>query len=443
MARKVSIFWFRRDLRLEDNAGLYHALKTAKAPVFPLFIFDRQILDDLEDRSDSRVTFIYQEIRNLKQQLEDLNSGMMVYYGDPPSIWKEICNKYGAVEVFYNHDYEPYAKTRDKKIASIIREHGGSFNGYKDQVIFESHEILKDDGDPYVVFTPYKRTWLEKLDSRIQDGRSYYLQSYSTLDYSHKFYRLDRPEQMPTLAEMGFTASDMEMPPREISKEVIRSYGQNRDYPAREGTSRLGIHYRFGTISIREKARKAKSLSETYLSELIWREFYSQILDHFPRVVHESFRTKYDRISWRDADDDFLAWCEGLTGYPMVDAGMRQLNQTGYMHNRVRMISASFLTKHLLIDWRRGEAYFAKKLLDYDLASNNGGWQWSAGCGTDAAPYFRIFNPITQREKYDPDKEYVRQWIPELETAEYPAPIVDHRYARKRCLETFKEALKD
>ena len=441
---RISIFWHRRDLRLADNAGLYHALRSGY-PVRPLFIFDRHILDDLVDEDDARVTFIHQEIGRLQQTLRERGSGMLIRYGKPEEVWRELLQELDVASVYTNRDYEPYAQERDNAVRALLGPAGISFHTYKDQVILEAGEVLKSDGEPYTVFTPYSRKWRETLASRLSQpggdlSASFYLQSYPVEKY------LDRlapgaGDETPSLDSMGFQVSGMEFPSRTVAQSLIRNYGKTRNFPAIEGTSRLGVHFRFGTISIREKARKAVGLNDTYLNELIWRDFYSMILAHFPRVVDQPFREKYSRIDWRNREEEFERWRQGRTGYPLVDAGMRELNATGYMHNRVRMVVASFLTKHLLIDWRWGEAYFARKLLDYDLASNNGGWQWAAGCGTDAAPYFRIFNPASQLDKFDRDRRYVKKWVPEYETAGYPAPIVDHREARERCLEVFKEAL--
>lgn len=435
----ISIVWLRRDLRLEDNAALYHALKY-KNPVLPIFIFDTEILSKLENKKDARVGFIHQEISSLKKQLNDLGSDLRVYHGTPLDIWKNIVKDYNVDCVFTNRDYESYAINRDWRIQKFLESEGIQFHTYKDHVIFEVDEVLKSDGDPYVVFTPYKRTWLEKLNSRGHGPESFYFKSYPTEKYFDHFYEIEG-EEIISLDKIGFEKSDLAIPSKDVSRKLIKEYDKTRDYPSIAGTSKLGIHFRFGTISIREKARKAFDLNETYLSELIWRDFYSSILQAFPRVENESFRQKYDSIEWRNNEEEFERWCAGETGYPIVDAGMRELNTTGYMHNRVRMITASFLTKHLLIDWRWGEAYFAEKLLDYDLASNNGGWQWAAGCGTDAAPYFRIFNPTTQAEKFDKNKIYIRAFIPELDSDKYPAPMVDHKEARERCLATYKKAL--
>lgn len=443
----INIFWFRRDLRLQDNAGLYHALKSEQ-PVLPLFIFDTDILDDLEDKADARVEFIHREVSRLHEELEALGSTILVRHGSPKSVWKDLLDEYEIGAVYTNRDYEPSAKQRDKAIAEFLEKKEVAFHTYKDQVIFEGLEVKKNDGDPYVVFTPYSRTWKGKLEEKEvsikEEGEerslSFYFQPYPNEEYKDRFFQTD-PKKMPELEDLGFEPAKIDFPSKQVSRKLISKYDETRDYPGIEGTSRLSVHFRFGTISIRQKARRAQGLNETFLNELIWRDFYAMILDQFPKVVDTSFYEKYDRIEWRNNTEEFEAWCAGKTGYPLVDAGMRQLNQSGYMHNRVRMVTASFLTKHLLIDWRWGEAYFAKKLLDYDLASNNGGWQWAAGCGTDAAPYFRIFNPTSQLKKYDKDLKYVKEWVPEYDTEDYVAPIVDHKEARERCLRVYKAAL--
>ncbi len=444
----LSIFWFRRDLRLHDNAALYHALRGG-TPVLPLFIFDRNILDELEDRNDARVGFIHRTIGELHAELTALNSSILVQYGKPEYIWPQILQTYHITAVYANHDFEPYAIDRDEYVRQLLIKHDIPFYTYKDHVIFEKDEVVKDDGLPYTVFTPYSRKWRAKLqeqtvemtnDQGLPECISTYLQSYPTEHYFDHFHKT-LPLPLISLSHMNFQSNDLEIPPKEVSRNLIKNYDKTRDTPGIQGTSRLGIHFRFGTISIREKARRAQQLNDTYLNELIWRDFYAMILAHFPRVVHESFRPEYDAIAWRNDEKEFQTWCDGRTGYPIVDAGMRELNATGYMHNRVRMITASFLTKHLLIDWRWGEAYFAKKLLDYDLASNNGGWQWAAGSGTDAAPYFRIFNPIAQQEKFDPYFTYIKRWVPEYGTKNYPKPIVEHKFARERCLEVYKAGL--
>lgn len=442
MKKKVNFFWFRRDLRLEDNAALYHALRS-DFPLVPLFIFDRHILDDLQDQDDARLSFIHATLLALKQELQEKGAYLEVHYGTPEQVWPKLLETYAIQAVYANRDYEPYAIRRDNAVKELLSQKGVAFHAFKDHVIFEGNEVLKQDKSPYTVFTPYARRWREKLATQSKSPAledSFFLSSYPTENYFDRFDKgTARP--IPTLEEMGFRPSTRAIPPKSVSRSLIRQYDQTRDFPAQEGTSRLGIHFRFGTISIREKARHAAVLNATYLNELIWRDFYAMILYHFPQVEKQSFRPEYDRIAWRNDEAEFLRWKEGRSGYPIVDAGMRQLNATGYMHNRVRMITASFLTKHLLIDWRWGEAYFAQKLLDFDLASNNGGWQWAAGSGTDAAPYFRIFNPTAQQEKFDPDKKYIREWVSEYGTSKYPPPMVDHKMARERCLQVYKAGL--
>ena len=440
---KISLFWFRRDLRLEDNAGLYHALKGAH-PVLPLFIFDDTILDRLEDKNDARVHFIHQCLSNMQEELREQGTSLLVKKGSPAKVWQELLKQYEIQAVYTNHDFEPYALKRDQEIEELLAAKEIPFHHYKDHVIFEKDEVLKDDGLPYTVFTPYSRKWKRALEKKLKKegdlSSSFYLKSYPTEKYFSNFAKTT-PFIIPGLEEMGFQPSTIALPPNKVSRGRIRNYADNRDFPAIEGTSRLGLHFRFGTISIREKARNTLNLSDVYLSELIWRDFYAMILAHFPHVVKHPFRKKYDWVEWRNNEDEFAAWCEGKTGYPIIDAGMRELNTTGHMHNRVRMIVASFLTKHLLIDWRWGEAWFARKLLDFDLASNNGGWQWAAGCGTDAAPYFRIFNPYTQQKKFDKDFKYIKKWVPEYDSPDYPEAIVEHSFARLRCLETYKRGL--
>jgi deoxyribodipyrimidine photo-lyase len=429
----VNMFWFRRDLRIADNAGLYHALKD-KNPVVPIFIFDQNILDELEDTQDRRVEFIYRSIQNLQEKLIKKNSTLDVRYGTPKEIFSQLLKDYKIDKVFTNHDYEPYAADRDNAIADLLKKHGASFHSFKDQVILERNEVLKDDGKPYTIFTPYSRKW----KSIVND---FYLRSYPSEKYAVNFFK--QPEKkIPSLSSMKFKATNKSFPSSNFNKDIIKDYGKTRDIPSIHGTTHLGMHLRFGTVSIRKIAREAAELNETFLNELIWREFFQMILFHFPQVVSHSFKQEYDKIQWRNNEKEFEAWCNGQTGYPIVDAGMRELNETGFMHNRVRMITASFLTKHLLIDWRWGEAYFAKKLLDYELAANNGNWQWAAGTGCDAAPYFRIFNPYLQTKRFDPELKYIRKWVPEFEEFIYPQPIVEHEFARKRCLEVYGKALK-
>jgi deoxyribodipyrimidine photo-lyase len=428
----INIIWFRRDLRLHDHAALYHALRDNN-PVLALFIFDRNILDNLEDNNDRRVHFIHQSLEEMQSQLGKLNSTFVVKHDKPVNAWKQLLNEWKIEKVFTNHDYEPYAIKRDKEIAELLKTKGVAFHTFKDQVIFEKNEVLKDDNSPYTVFTPYSRKWKSKLCS-------FYLKSYPVKKYFSNFIQI-KPEPIPPLQEIGFKKTNSVFPQEKVSNSVLIKYADTRNFPSADGTSHLSVHLRFGTISVRELARRAMKVSETFLNELIWREFFMAILWYFPRVVNHSFRKEYDRIKWRNNEKEFEFWCEGKTGYPIVDAGMRELNETGFMHNRVRMIAASFLTKDLLIDWRWGEAYFAKKLLDYELSSNNGNWQWAAGTGCDAAPYFRIFNPSGQAKKFDPGLRYISKWIPELNSFEYPPPLVDHKFARERALKAYKHAL--
>lgn len=428
---KISICWFRRDLRTEDQSALYYALQQEEN-VLPLFIFDRHILDALEDKTDARVTFIHTQIAALKSFFEQRGSTLIVKYGYPEHIFQELLYDYTIQAVYTNRDYEPYAVARDKQVEALLQEKQVPFLSFKDQVIFEPGEILNGSGEFYKVFTPYSKNWLEKFSSsRVQPLPS---ANWSNLAQT-------TPLPLLSLSDLGFSPSPIQIPGSDLDEEIVRHYEERRNFPAQRGTSRLGIHLRFGTVSIRKLALKAAPLNGTFLTELIWREFYAMILGHAPQVVDRAFKPQYDRIPWRNNEAEFQAWCTGTTGYPIVDAGMRELNATGFMHNRVRMIVASFLTKHLLIDWRWGEAYFAKKLLDFELASNNGGWQWAAGTGTDAQPYFRVFNPDSQTEKFDKNLVYIKKWVPEFGTASYPKPIVDHKMARNRAIETYKKAL--
>lgn len=423
---KVNIFWFRRDLRLEDNTGLHHALNSG-IKVIPVFIFDTEILDQLQDKSDRRVDYIHQALQQIHKELKNHNSGLYVYHGTPIEAFKKIIRDFKVDRVFCNRDYEPQAIKRDRQIADFLQEHHIQLQDFKDQVIFEKNDILKNDHSPYTVFTPYSKKWKENLKN---------IETF-TLNKSH-FASYNGSTEIISLNEIGFEKTDLHYIKPELNSQVIESYGKYRDFPAMDHTTRLGIALRFGTISVRKCVQYAAKHNEVWLNELIWREFFMQILYHFPMVVHQCFKTKYENIAWRNNEEEFKAWCEGRTGYPIVDAGMRQLNETGFMHNRVRMITASFLTKHLLIDWRWGEAYFAEKLLDYDLAANNGNWQWAAGCGCDAAPYFRIFNPYEQTKKFDKDAQYIRKWLPEDYMED---PIVEHTKAREKALTTYKKAL--
>ncbi|MES2701957.1 MAG: deoxyribodipyrimidine photo-lyase [Bacteroidota bacterium] len=432
MTQPISIFWVRRDLRLDDNAGLYHALKSGNA-VLPIFIFDTNILDELEDKHDKRVHFIRDAIVAMQEDLVKLGTTLRVMHSTPVECFTKLFAEYKVAAVYTNHDYEPYARQRDKEIAELVASHGATFHTFKDQVIFEKGEVVKDNGEPYTVFTPYSRKWKERLTE-------FHLKPYPNRKYFKHFLQ-HTPMLIPSLEALGFKEAPPDAPPAELDEEIARNYDKTRDYPAISGTTRISVHLRFGTVSIRQLAKQAQELNGTLLNELIWRDFYQAILWHFPHVVSYSFKKEYDKIQWRNNEQEFAKWCAGQTGYPIVDAGMRQMNETGFMHNRVRMVVASFLTKHLLIDWRWGEAYFGTKLLDYDLAANNGGWQWAAGCGCDAAPYFRVFNPYLQTKKFDPELKYIRKWVPEFEELSYPQPIVVHEAARERCLKVYKAAL--
>ena len=426
--KKVSIFWFRRDLRVEDNHGLFQAL-SSEVPVLPLFIFDTQILDRLPSTSDGRVEFLHQAISKLNVAV---GGHLCVRHGKPLAIFTEIFNHWDVVSIYTNHDYERYGLERDASIKDLAKEKGIDFRTFKDQVVFEKDEVLSGAGTPYTVFTPYSRKWKALLaETNLPEYPSSSLSNYVSDTF-----------KVPTLSEIGFQPSGLSFPENSVQDDLIKSYAQDRDFPAKPGTSRLSVHLRFGTVSIRSLVRRALGKSEVWLNELIWRDFYFNILHHFPHIsAGHSFRKEYDRMNWRNNEVEFKAWCSGKTGYPIVDAGMRELNETGFMHNRVRMIVASFLVKHLLIDWRWGEAYFAEKLLDFDFAANNGGWQWAAGCGCDAAPYFRVFNPTLQTQKFDQSLVYIKKWVPELQEFTYPAPIVIHEFARARVLAAYKEAL--
>lgn len=434
MSTPLAIHWFRRDLRIDDNTALHQALQSGQ-PVLGLFIFDSTILHKLEDRDDARVSFIHLHVSRLKQAFESLGGSMLVLHGDPLELWPQLLNDYPISAVYTNRDYEPYARQRDGALNKLFESKGVAFQHFKDQVLLEAKEVLKDDGKPYTVFTPYSRKWKVRLLPADLEARN------SGAAFSPQNLYATQPLPLPTLADMGFEPTKIAFPQEEVGDALIKVYDEQRNFPGIRGTSRLGVHLRFGTISIRALARRAQALNETFLNELIWRDFYHMILWHFPHAATGSFKPAYDNIPWRNNEAEFQKWCAGQTGYPIVDAGMRELNATGFMHNRVRMIVASFLTKHLLIDWRWGEAYFARKLLDFDLAANNGGWQWAAGSGCDAAPYFRVFNPEEQTKKFDPKGSYIRQWVPEFQSLNY-RPMVDHKMARQRALDTYGKALK-
>ncbi|MEP7267878.1 MAG: deoxyribodipyrimidine photo-lyase [Saprospiraceae bacterium] len=427
-----NIFWFRRDLRLQDNNGLYNALISG-IQVIPVFIFDQNILNQLENKADARVEFIFKEILALNKQLEKFNTSIQLFFGKPIQVFKKLTTTYSISAVYTNEDYEPYAIQRDLQVKQWLAKKNILFHAFTDHVIYKPGTIIKDDGKPYTIYTPFMKKWRAAWNDHTIPG-------YQSENHLHLLAKLKQTE-IRNLSDIGFYHVERTFPPKMIPLKTITTYSVTRNIPVLDkGTSHLGIHLRFGTLSIRKLVRAAKN-HESYLNELVWREFFIQILYFFPQVSTESFKSKYDNIKWQNEESHFKAWCDGMTGYPMVDAGMRELNATGYMHNRVRMITASFLCKHLLIDWRWGEAYFAQKLLDYELASNNGNWQWAAGTGCDAAPYFRIFNPETQMKKFDPDLSYIKKWIQEWGTEGYPRPIVDHKIAREKALKVYKSGL--
>lgn len=432
--KEVVVFWFRRDLRLEDNSALYSALQE-EFPVLSLFIFDEDILNQLPNRRDKRVVFIHQSLEKIWAEFKRYNSSLLVKLGNLKDIFSQLSSDYSIKAVYTNHDYEPYAIERDLIIRNLLAEKNIAFYTYKDQVVFERSEILKSDGNPYTIFTPYSKIWKQKF----QENE---LKIFSSEKYLYNLLNT-KPFDFPSLEDIGFENISFDFPSPRIDEHTIHHYAETRNIPSIEGTSYVSLHLRFGTISVRYLVSLANKWSETWLNELIWREFFMMILFHFPKVIHHSFKQKYEFIKWRNNENEFALWCEGKTGFPIVDAGMRELNETGFMHNRVRMIVAGFLTKNLLIDWRWGEAYFAEKLLDYELSSNNGNWQWAAGCGCDAAPYFRIFNPTTQIEKFDPQFIYIKKWVPEFDTDKYPKPIVEYKSSRHLALKVYKEAVNE
>ncbi len=433
MKKEVCIFWFRRDLRLFDNNALFNAL-TGKYPVLPIFIFDPDILDKLSDKKDKRVEFIRQTLEQLNNVLKQNGSSIYVLHEKVEMAFDKLIEEYSVREVYVNHDYEPYAINRDLTIKTQLESKNITFKTFKDQVMFEKSEVMKSDGTPYTIFTPYSRKWKEKFYQQTPNNFP------SELHFS-SFYKY-KEFSIPSLNQIGFENTSLDLPEPIITEERIRNYQETRNLPAVEGTSQISVQLRFGTVSVRHLVKLALEWNEQWLNELIWREFFMMILFHFPNVVSESFKKKYDKIQWRNNEKEFEAWCKGETGYPIVDAGMRQLNETGLMHNRVRMITAGFLCKHLLIDWRWGEAYFAQKLLDYELSSNNGNWQWAAGSGCDSAPYFRIFNPTAQTLKFDPKLKYIKTWIKDFRV-DYLLPVVDHEFGRKRALEVYKRAVNE
>jgi len=431
--QKYTVFWFRRDLRLDDNIGFYRALQS-DLPVLPIFIFDSEIIKDLPE-DDARITFIYEQLQKMRNELQEkYESSIAFFHGKPATIFKELLKDYTIAEVITNRDYEPYAKERDNSIESLLEKENIKFTTYKDQVIFEKNEVVKKDGDPYLVYTPYMKVWKNNFE---EDK----LKIFYTNDYLDNLIKNSRLPNL-LLTDIGFKKSSISVPDYTVTKTLMKEYDEKRNLPAEDATSHLSTHLRFGTVSIRKMVKKAIQIKdETFFNELIWREFFMQILYHYPETVTESFKKKYDRIEWRNNEEEFEKWKAGKTGYPMVDAGMRQLNKSGFMHNRVRMVVGSFLCKHLLIDWRWGEAYFAEKLLDYEMSSNVGNWQWVAGSGVDAAPYFRIFNPTSQKEKFDKNENYIKDWIPEYGSDKYPEPMVEHKEARERCLKVYKKAV--
>lgn len=429
---KINIFWFRRDLRLHDNHALFQALKSGKK-VLPIFIFDKNILEKLP-KNDARITFIHQQLTNINFQLKKIGSGLHIFFGKPTEVYKDLVKNLNIKSVFANRDYEPYGITRDKEIYTFLHSKNITFKGFKDHVIFEKNEIVKNDGTPYKVYTPFSKKWLTEFHQQK-------ISFFPSEDFQQNFIT-NFDFQFLSLSDIGFQKTNIKIPDFNIHQNLINQYEETRNLPSINGTSKLGHHLRFGTISIRKAVFEAsKSNNITFLKELIWREFFMQILWHFPHTVTQSFKPKYDNIVWKNNEEDFKKWCNGKTGYPFVDAGMRELNATGFMHNRARMLVGSFLCKHLLIDWRWGEAYFAEKLLDFELSSNIGNWQWVAGCGVDAAPYFRIFNPTTQVQKFDKEHQYIKKWVPEFQELTYPTPIIEHKFARERCLSTYKAAL--
>lgn len=427
---KITVFWFRRDIRLDDNHGFYKALLSGK-PVLPVFIFDTEILDPLP-KNDARVTFIHKQLEVLNSGLQKVGSGLKVFNAKPLKAFEKLISDFDISTVYTNHDYEPYAIQRDNAVGDFFKNNGIEFKTFKDQVIFEKGEAVKADGNPYTVYTPYMRIWMDRLGENPLE----FYPSEEHLDKCFPFH-----SDLPELKDIGFQKSPVSVPQFDVSQNLVANYSATRNFPAISGTSMIGTYLRFGTLSIRKLVDEVRNHEVTFLKELVWREFFMQILFHFPKVVDTSFKAKYDNIPWENNESNFRKWCEGKTGYPMVDAGMRELNATGYIHNRVRMVVASFLCKHLLIDWRWGEAYFAEKLLDYELASNNGNWQWAAGSGCDAAPYFRVFNPTEQVKKFDKDLKYIKKWVPELDSLNYPQPIVEHKWARERAISTYKKAL--
>lgn len=428
---EINIFWFRRDLRLYDNSGL-SAATSDKLKVLPIFIFDTSITNKLPE-NDRRINFIYDNLVEMDSELKKkYNSSLNIFKGKPIEIFKELTGNYKINSVYTNNDYEPYAFSRDSSIKKLLESKKIQFKSYKDHVVFEKNEVVKDDGNPYVVFTPYMRKWKTNLNEDLTN-----LEEKKVLN---NFYT-KTISGLLDLNNYGFIENDKKIESFKLNSEIVTKYAETRNFPSINSTSKLGPYLRFGTVSVRKIVTGLlKFKDQTFLNEIIWREFFMQILFHFPHTSTKSFKPKYDKIVWLDDPKSFDAWKNGETGFPLVDAGMKELNKTGFMHNRVRMITASFLCKHLLIDWRLGEKYFALKLNDYEMASNVGNWQWASGSGVDAAPYFRIFNPHTQIVKFDKNRDYINKWL-NTDSNDYPNEIIDHKIARKRCLETYKKYL--
>ena len=433
MNYNLSVFWFRRDLRLHDNHGFFQALKKSKS-VLPVFIFDINILGELNE-NDRRVSLLFDRLKELNTELAKHGKKIHVYYGDPKSIFNELFDKLPYDAIFTNTDYEPYATKRDKSVRLSLNQKKVKFRSYKDQVIFEKDEILTDSGKVYGVYTYYMKKWKAQF-------RASMTQPFPSDTLLHKCKNSDVLPCVEQIGDIGFKHTEYILHQPNLTYRSLLDYEQSRDNPTMDGTSNASVHLRFGFLSIREVVNIAFQYSETFLNELIWRSFFTQIIWNYPRVVDSCFKQKYNNIKWNNIDL-FINWKYGETGFPIVDAGMRQLFETGYMHNRVRMITASFLVKNLGIDWRLGEAYFASTLMDYDLASNNGNWQWVAGTGCDSAPYFRVFNPNTQQERYDPKLIYCRKWIKELEeNGRYRiSEIVDAKKSRLDAIDRYKQCV--
>ncbi len=429
---EIAVFWFRRDLRIDDNLGLYQALKSG-FKVLPVYIFDPEIWSRYTDVDNRQLHFIRNAVYQLKQELIDLNSDLLVFEDLPPVVFQNLINEYNVKMVFANEEFDPFSIQRDRKISEFLNSNGITLNLFTDHLIHKPGVILKPDRSPYTIFTPFSKQW--KLALKDQNLVPFPVTSLISNLYT--------PKKVSNFKKLKTQQTILSPINREIPTEIIQTYDATRDFPAiHNGTSQLGVHLRFGTISIRKLVSIALQLNIQFLNELIWREFFMHILFHFPYVIDGAFKSKYNNIHWQNNELEFENWCLGNTGVPIVDAGMRQLIQTGFMHNRVRMIVASYLVKHLLIDWRWGEAYFAQKLIDYELSANNGNWQWVAGTGCDAAPYFRIFNPFRQQERFDPTFEFVKLWVPEYQTEEYKKRFVtDLKKAAERCINVYKTSI--